>query len=240
MIHMESSLYVFILVMCQQALLLAIGTGNGNMTISNTKHSSPKGPLKKLIQELSKYCIVILVPEHNTSQLCCLCDEYLEDVEVYRLPSKKKHHCKTEDEKKIENDKISETKINKHEVRKIKKQIKNEINKGNQKLATKLLIRKETLENKTKELGYYGSSYRLRRCAAKHTIKPSGKTNQRILWERNVNASKNIIKIFRNLILKGNMGNFSKKRPIKQKHGKSKSSMNKLCTDTKLLSLLCA
>ena len=49
-------------------VLMAIGKGNGNITINNTKGSSSKGPVKLLIAELSKCCLVILTDENNTSQ----------------------------------------------------------------------------------------------------------------------------------------------------------------------------
>lgn len=54
-------------------ILIAFGKGNGNMTISNLRNNSPKGPVKSLALELSKYCIVILVDEFRTSMLCSEC-----------------------------------------------------------------------------------------------------------------------------------------------------------------------
>lgn len=71
-------------------LLIAFGKGNGNITVSNTKNSSPKGPVKKLVNELSKHALVVLVSEHNTSQLCSTCGEKLTDVHTYNYPSHRK------------------------------------------------------------------------------------------------------------------------------------------------------
>jgi transposase len=58
-------------------ILMAIGKGNGNLTISNVKGSGPKGPIKTIIKELSKLILVILVDEYRTSQLCSECGEKL-------------------------------------------------------------------------------------------------------------------------------------------------------------------
>jgi hypothetical protein len=53
--------------------LIAFGKGNGNITINNLKNGGPKGPVKALALELSKYCIVILTDEYNTSKICSNC-----------------------------------------------------------------------------------------------------------------------------------------------------------------------
>jgi hypothetical protein len=58
-------------------ILMAIGKGNGNLTISNVKGSGPKGPIKTIIKELSKLILVVLVDEFRTSQLCSKCGEKL-------------------------------------------------------------------------------------------------------------------------------------------------------------------
>lgn len=195
-------------------ILIAIGTGNGNMTISNTKNSSPKGPLKKLIKELSRYCTVILVPEYNTSQLCCLCDEFLEDVNVCEYLSEKKKKELTEEEKELVKIKEKYTKDN---IKRIHQE-KEYINQINEDLGKKKWTQIKKVINKNinelikgaKEEGYYRTSYRLRRCANKH-----GEHKRCILWERNVNASLNMIKMLRNLILQGSKGHFLKKKKSK-------------------------
>jgi len=191
----------------KKPILLAIGTGNGNVTISNTKNSSGKGPLKRLIKELSKYCVVVLVPEHNTSQLCCICDEYLKDINTYRFISEKKKKNKTTEE--IKQIKIieEETKRNTqmiHKQKKTKKVINNEIE------TNKLVQEIKILEKQTIEKGYYGKSYRLRFCAKTHNGNKKG-----ILLERNYNASKNMIKMLRNLLMTGTKGHFIKKKAEK-------------------------
>ena len=190
-------------------LLLAIGTGNGNITISNTKYSGPKGPLKKLIYELGKLCTVVLVPEYNTSQLCCKCEEYLEPVNVYKLMSEKKKENKKEDKiiiKIKEEYTMNSTHMiheNKEMLRITKK--KKLINEENIKKTEEQI---KAMEKGVMNVGYYGRSYRLRQCINKmHT-----ETGRRILFERNYNSAINMIKMFRNIILTGTKGHFSKSR----------------------------
>ena len=74
----------------KKPILLAMGTGNGNVTICNTRNSGPKGPIHKLINELAKYCIVVLTPEYKTSQICCLCHKQTNDIYTYKFPNKNK------------------------------------------------------------------------------------------------------------------------------------------------------
>ena len=58
-------------------LLFAFGKGNGNMTVSNTKGSGPKGPIKRIVKELSKEALVILTDEYNSSKFSYCCDKEL-------------------------------------------------------------------------------------------------------------------------------------------------------------------
>ena len=198
----------------KKPLLLAIGTGSGNITISNTKHSTPKGPLKQLIRELSKYCIVILVPEFNTSQICCECNNFLEDVYTYKFPSKnsKKYVKCTEMEKAIMDIEIDRTIENKHRVHKNKELLsinKNILNKSSIRVIEDETIR---LEKDTIEMGHYGASYKLRRCANRHV-----KNNNRcILWERNINASRNMSKMMRNILITKTQGHFRNKKEARK------------------------
>lgn len=235
-------------------ILLAIGTGNGRTTISNTKHSTPKGAVNKLIKELGKYCVVILVPEHNTSQLCCQCNEYLEDVYTYKYPNANEieeinkfpnaHELQETDFLKCFNGIKKKTTIeNKNKVHKLKKKLS--INKSKNKfLITKqekeslnmsekieeaLKEEIEIIEEMTKKIGYYGPSYRLRRCSTKHKG-----TNRCILWERNINAAKNMIKMMKNLLLTQSIGSFKKD---KKKDGKKDIKGKKIILDNKNLDI---
>ena len=99
-------------------VLFAMGKGNGNMTISNTKGSSAKGPIKSIVNELSKYATVILTPEDNTSQLCSICKQQLEHMETYKTKSKKELEKMNNQEKQLE-------KIRTKHVKDLKQLIKN-------------------------------------------------------------------------------------------------------------------
>ena len=166
----------------EKPILIALGSGNGSNTISNTKGCSPKGPISKLIFELSKYCIVIMTPEYNTSQLCSECGNYLEDVLCFHYPSNKKisleidkqikdinNNDEKERTKKQLRDEITKNiKIVKKESRNIHKLKKLKI--GNTDISELSLINKkiEDKEETVFQTGYYKASYRLRRCANKH------------------------------------------------------------------------
>ena len=106
-------------------LMIAFGNGNGRNTISNTKNSSSKGPIKKVMDRLSRKCVVISVPEHMTSQLCAICKNQLQEVSCLTLPTKRE--CK-EDMCKDFNKKIV-LKI-RSEIRELKNQL-NRIRKDN-------------------------------------------------------------------------------------------------------------
>lgn len=207
-------------------IILAIGTGNGNITINNTKHSQPKGPIKKLVNELSKQCVVILTCEHNTSQMCNECNNFLTNVDEYKFPKMKNKHKmdKSKEEQdiqqsdeindKIINNKIGITKRNReiiHECKKIKyfnEKIHEKDNKIEKSINNNKLDKTiEKLENQVADIGYYGPSYRIRCCANKHE-----KTKRCILWERNMNASKNMIKMMRNILINQTKGEFLNKK----------------------------
>lgn len=57
-------------------VLIAFGKGRGDITISNLKNNSPKGPIKKIAKELSRFCLVVLTDEFRTSQLCSDCKSF--------------------------------------------------------------------------------------------------------------------------------------------------------------------
>ena len=172
-------------------ILIAMGTGNGKMTITNTKNSSGKGPIKKLIKELSKYCVIILTPEKNTSQICSTCEEYLEDIETYKFPSEKK-------EKDVE--KKAQIRTNKEYT----KTIKGIISERKERMTEK---QKTRTEEGIRKIGYYGESYKIRQCANTHC-----KENGCTIWQRDRNAGKNITKMMRNQIILGENGIFDKKK----------------------------
>ncbi|AYV84552.1 MAG: hypothetical protein Hyperionvirus29_5 [Hyperionvirus sp.] len=197
----------------EKVIMLSIGTGNGSGTISNTKGSGPKGPVKRLIKELAKYCVVVEVPEYNTSQLCSECDEFTTDVYGYKIPSengrKKKDQNKME--KEVEKKEIGITIKATHRGRRTKEMLRDALGENGIKLDKKKIdrLKKDIKEydKMAKKYNYYGKLYRLRRCAAKHYH-----NDRCILWERNKNASMNMIKMLENLLLRGTMGHFMKKR----------------------------
>ena len=114
-------------------LLFAFGSGNGDNSITNTKNSKPKGPIKKLMNELSKKQLVISTPEYKTSQLCSNCFKQLDEVYTYHLP--KDRACDTKEKK---NNKKNIIKF-KQEINTLKKQLYN-------------LDKNDFLENKFKKV----------------------------------------------------------------------------------------
>ena len=229
--------------------LIAFGKGNGSMTITNTKGSSSKGPIKMLANELSKHFPVILVGEDYTSQLCCLCGEQMEAVPTYHFPSEEKIYKNSEDVYKKEYTKISNeksldclSKYEKHEHAMIMKEkyirstfngieetkkLREEINKMKKnKIENKKEI--EEKEKKVSKLGYYKNCYKLRRCVRNHDIvvemteakeskeseeseEPKKVRRKCKMFERNKNASKNMIKVMQSIIIEGNRGMYIKK-----------------------------
>jgi len=71
-------------------VLLFVGKGNGSLTISNVCGSGMKGPIKHIIHEMSKYCLVILVDEFKTSWTCHSCKNQVTHVRVISDISKNK------------------------------------------------------------------------------------------------------------------------------------------------------
>ena len=208
-------------------ILLAIGTGNGSGTITNTKGSSSKGCIKKLVKELSKYCLVILTPEDNTSKLCCKCRDYLESVDAFHLPKvteydKKNELIKKEDKIYLKEDKIvlideriKITKYRKHSIHICKKIIYREEKKGknmDKDWIEQLKKQIEVIEDEVKELKCYRNSYRLRRCANKHPLDG----DRCIMIERNLSASINILQMMKNIVIKGSKLWFEKKSSVKK------------------------
>jgi len=78
--------------------LVFFGKGNGNSTISNLRNSSSKGPIKAIINELSKFCIVILVDEFRTSKICSNCKDH---ELIYPQIEKTKIQTKDDDDEVI-------------------------------------------------------------------------------------------------------------------------------------------
>lgn len=73
-------------------ILIAFGKGNGSVTISNLRNNSPKGPVKTIANELSKYCMVILVDEFRTSMICSECHTQELDHPKVKTTQIKKFH----------------------------------------------------------------------------------------------------------------------------------------------------
>ncbi len=161
-------------------ILLCMGKGNGNTTVSNTKGTSAHGPVKRIINELSKRCVVVLTPEHCTSKNCCICDKELVDVDVFTVPKEYDEHT------------LNTIKEGREEIRNDKRHIWKKKIEGTKKAEMEIWIRELNDDIKEMELDgvhYYGSSYRLRRCVTKHPT-----LNRCKLWERNHNASINMMK----------------------------------------------
>jgi hypothetical protein len=180
-------------------IILFYGTGNGNMTVSNTKNSSSKGPIKRLIHELSKYIIVILVNEYNTSQLCHLCHEKMEGVDTYHFPSFKK--LKKNLWNKSKNGNITQTvaleELN-NPIKNIEmtKMLRQKIGKLKKDRNNQSKIEIEQLETKVREIKCgrtytYQSSYHLRTCANQH----ENNKNVCKMYDRNLTGSSNIMTV---------------------------------------------
>ena len=209
----------------RKPIIIYFGSGNGNMTISNTQGSSAKGPIKQLAKELSKYVTVIIVPEHNTSKLCNICHDELEDVKTFNYPSMKKldkkykidkqeinKKCKTEKERQTNMITAQKRLLNEIEKIELVKKFRTRIHKlkRERKKDEANTIEVEELEDEVRHFECYGvrcykTSYRLRRCANKHE-----ETNQCKLFERNKNASLNMIKLSESWLTGGTYGDFRK------------------------------
>ena len=98
--HVDNDLYERIK---DKPVLIAFGKGNGKTTISNLRNKGPKGPVKTLALELSKYSLVVLVDEYNTSKICSEClTEKLEHPQVKKTIMKRR---------KDENNKVYKEKV---------------------------------------------------------------------------------------------------------------------------------
>ncbi|AYV82494.1 MAG: hypothetical protein Hyperionvirus1_73 [Hyperionvirus sp.] len=184
----------------EKPIIIFFGKGNGSLTISNTKNTSSKGPIKRLIEALSKYVVVILTPEYNTSKMCHLCGEKLIDIETYNFPKRKslernmlkrmKDNKENKTAKEIEKSEIDDNikKIKEierlrgiiHKLKKIRKEKKNRVKIEE--------IEREIEGMKCGRRNCYQTSYKLRRCAKHH------EENLCKLFERNLNAAINIRK----------------------------------------------
>ena len=123
--------------------------------------------------------------------------------------------------KKIEMLSIKQTIENKQMISRHKKEIKEGKEMRNKELTKQMREDLEKMEEVIKSVGYYGPSYRLRRCANKHQ-----ETNRCIFWDRNRNAAKNMTKMMINLLIDGTKGCFVKKRKTNKAE---KIKINKKC-----------
>lgn len=228
-------------------ILLAVGNGNGTGTISNTKGTSPKGSIKKLINELSKYCIIIQTPEPNTSKYCSECmksdhKSELQGVEVYKYPAKKNFKRENDNHERrfketftnfysrcngnvlcppIEQ-RIKMTESAKHNTHVLKRKL-HELKRANHKnKMTRELVQItkneiDRLDGLVNEFECYDNESYRLRRCAARHLHSN---NRCILLERNVNAAINMIKIMLTIITTGKLGNFA----IKKNNSRNKKS----------------
>src|SRR5690606_28388128 len=160
-----------------------------------------KGPVKRIVNELGKRSIVMLIPEYNTSKICNICESDLKDVNVIERPIKTK----------IDNEKMENTMV----VINKKKQFNKMMNMYHEcgDIETSNCMKKvvETImgeiENKKT---YYKPSYRLRLCVDQHMKHEN--VNGCKLWERNMNASLNMINKFKMMVQKNKGGTINKSK----------------------------
>ena len=173
--------------------MIAFGKGNGSLTIENTKGSSAHGPIKKLIEYLMRICLVILVDEFMSSQLCCMCHTKLVHSKVIEDISKKKQDTEL---KKKQMDDTYITRMDRiKKGRELKKELDSEREKENpsdQKI--------EKLQKELKEQNVFYECYRL--CSCKNCHK---------LWHRDINAPINIGGIMVRKLTGQPLGAFSRK-----------------------------
>jgi hypothetical protein len=148
--------------------LIVFGKGNGNMTISNTRNSSSHGPIKQIALALSLLVPVILVDENNTSKKCNRCTSPLVFPKMDRREKFKKILRR---DLKIQ--------FNTHAAYLM------EINKPGVRKKVKKLQKKFTRTVKA-----YGVCY-----CSKHRHTSLKGIRKRILWKRDMNSGRCLLKV---------------------------------------------
>lgn len=176
-------------------VMIAFGKGNGNLTIDNLKGSSAHGPIKRILKELCKICLVILTDEYKTSQLCSNCHTKMEHIKVIQDISKKKE-AKEEKEKERHKGDMNYMTLTERIIRGkyLRKCIKNE--KNNEK--------REILEDELKGLRVEYECYKL--CCCKN--KECGHK----LWHRDNNSPINIRHVMELKLTQKSLGKFERDR----------------------------
>jgi len=170
-------------------VMIMMGKGNGNITISNVRGTTIKGPIKTIINELSKKYLVILVDEFNTSKLCWTCKNELYHSEVINDISKNK----IEKEYKLQ-EKDPEYVTKKERIdkgRELIKKIKRDRHGSDKKRKKK----------KLKDLNV------LYPCHSQSCCKTCKK-----VWQRDVSSGGNIKDVGKNKLLQKDLGNFSRSK----------------------------
>jgi hypothetical protein len=141
-------------------ILFAFGKGNGSLTISNTKGTGPKGPVKRILIELSKKALVLGTDENNSSKLTNCHEEVAEHPEMIHFRKKEKTG------KDANGDNVYKTDVT----------------------------------------GEVYESYKLCCCQS---------SNNRChkLWNRDINAALNMMKIMKRKVLGENLGKYKRKPP---------------------------
>jgi hypothetical protein len=171
--------------------MIAFGKGNGSLTINNTKGSSAHGPIKRIVEQLSKVCVVILTNENYSSQMCCKCEQKLIHPNVIEDISKKKVQI---EQRKKEEDKSYVTRMERIERgRVLKKEIETEKRER---------VRKKK-EKELKGLKIERECYKL--CCCKN--KECGHK----LWHRDINAPINMVTIMTRTLTEKPLGVFENK-----------------------------
>ena len=200
--------------------LIAFGKGNGRLTISNTKNSGPKGPIKRIIHELSKICLVILTDEFRTSQICNLCNT--DKVEYIKVVEKPKQRDLINEQKikelglcaktmriilKSEKARKAEELIESIKVENLKEKMLSP-NKSDMDESETVDVFSETKNKYEKELEKLKkSSHKLCHC------KNENHSNK--LWQRNFNSAKNIMNVMIKKVKGEDLGKFSRNYNLK-------------------------
>jgi hypothetical protein len=170
--------------------IIAFGKGNGSLTINNTKGCTPHGPIKRIVKELSKVCLVILTKEDYSSQMCCKCETKLIHPKV--IEDINKNEERRELIKEAENEAYITRMKRISDGRRLKADIKlgGRLKSRNEKKLAKLRVEYEC--------------YKL--CCCKN--KECGHK----LWHRDINAAINMITIMTRTLTNKPLGAFEKKK----------------------------
>jgi hypothetical protein len=180
--------------------IFLMGKGNGNITVTNTKNSSSVGPIKRIINELSKKSLVILVDEYKTSKLCNKCNNEIDHVYCLHYGKDKSFNYDKVKKEHLKNEAIKQ--INKN-----KKERKGETKKEIEVLKKKIRTYKYD-KNKRKEEMLNLWSYSLVRCNNEACSKRSN------LYNRDINACLNIYTVGERKLMKLDLGAFTRiKKP---------------------------